>query len=356
MTPATRRTALSPVDRRRGVCDRDSVLRRLDWVLILAVAGLCVIGTLLVWSATRQRLLDAGLDPMSVLQEAHPQHRDRVCLAAFVVAVRLPDAARVRADRLRRVRARACSRCSRRSARTINGSHSWIVLPAGFSIQPSEFAKVALCVGLAMLLSEKRDAEDQPRLGRRRAGAGRRRRADRPDHAAARPRHDDRRAGSSSSASSPCPGRRRPWVLGLVADRHASASAASSQAGVLQALPDRPVRRRSPTPTADPQGTGYNTQAGADRDRLRRLGPARGCSTARRPTGKFVPEQQTDFVFTVAGEELGFVGAGLLILLLGVVLWRGLRIARARRGPVRHAWSRPASSAGSRSRRSRTSG
>lgn len=41
-----------------------------------------------------------------------------------------------------------------------------------------------------------------------------------------------------------------------------------------------------------------------------------------------MPEQQTDFVFTVAGEELGFVGAGLIILLLGVVLWRACRIAR----------------------------
>ena len=44
--------------------------------------------------------------------------------------------------------------------------------------------------------------------------------------------------------------------------------------------------------------------------------------------GQFVPEQQTDFVFTVAGEELGFLGAGLIIVLLGVVLWRACRIAR----------------------------
>ena len=43
----------------------------------------------------------------------------------------------------------------------------------------------------------------------------------------------------------------------------------------------------------------------------------------------FVPEQQTDFVFTVAGEELGLVGAAVLIAVLGVVIWRALRIARA---------------------------
>jgi rod shape determining protein RodA len=43
--------------------------------------------------------------------------------------------------------------------------------------------------------------------------------------------------------------------------------------------------------------------------------------------GKFVPEQQTDFVFTVAGEELGLVGAGGIILLFGLLLWRTLRLA-----------------------------
>jgi rod shape determining protein RodA len=42
----------------------------------------------------------------------------------------------------------------------------------------------------------------------------------------------------------------------------------------------------------------------------------------------FVPEQQTDFVFTAAGEELGFAGSGLIVVLLGALLWRGLRIAQ----------------------------
>ena len=40
---------------------------------------------------------------------------------------------------------------------TVNGSHSWILLPGGFSIQPSEFAKAALCVGLAIILGERLD-------------------------------------------------------------------------------------------------------------------------------------------------------------------------------------------------------
>jgi rod shape determining protein RodA len=35
----------------------------------------------------------------------------------------------------------------------------------------------------------------------------------------------------------------------------------------------------------------------------------------------------TDFIFATAGEELGFVGSGAIIVLMGVILWRGLRIA-----------------------------
>jgi rod shape determining protein RodA len=54
----------------------------------------------------------------------------------------------------------------------------------------------------------------------------------------------------------------------------------------------------------------------------------RGLFHGQQTQGQFVPEQQTDFVFTVAGEELGFVGAGGVLLALGVVMWRALSIAR----------------------------
>jgi rod shape determining protein RodA len=42
----------------------------------------------------------------------------------------------------------------------------------------------------------------------------------------------------------------------------------------------------------------------------------------------YVPEQQTDFIFSAVGEQLGFVGAGVLLLLYGVVGWRVLRTAQ----------------------------
>jgi rod shape determining protein RodA len=41
----------------------------------------------------------------------------------------------------------------------------------------------------------------------------------------------------------------------------------------------------------------------------------------------FVPEQHTDFIFTAVGEELGFVGAGLLLVLFALVVWRTWRSA-----------------------------
>ncbi len=44
-----------------------------------------------------------------------------------------------------------------------------------------------------------------------------------------------------------------------------------------------------------------------------------------------VPEQQTDFIFTAVGEELGFVGSGALLGLFGVIVWRVWRAAQLAR-------------------------
>jgi rod shape determining protein RodA len=45
-------------------------------------------------------------------------------------------------------------------------------------------------------------------------------------------------------------------------------------------------------------------------------------------TGAYVPEQHTDFIFTVVGEELGFVGGSVLLALFALIVWRTWRAAR----------------------------
>lgn len=47
-----------------------------------------------------------------------------------------------------------------------------------------------------------------------------------------------------------------------------------------------------------------------------------------------VPEQHTDFIFTAVGEELGFVGAGTLLMVLAVIAWRIWRTAQLSRDPL----------------------
>jgi cell division protein FtsW len=41
----------------------------------------------------------------------------------------------------------------------------------------------------------------------------------------------------------------------------------------------------------------------------------------------FLPNAQTDFIFSVIGEELGFIGAALVLVLLGAFVWFGIRAA-----------------------------
>jgi rod shape determining protein RodA len=209
---------------------------------------------------------------------------------------------------------------------TINGSRNWIVLGGGFSLQPAEFVKITIILGMAMILAARVDAGDKP--------------------------HPDHRTVVQALGLATVPilivllmpdlgtvlamvaiilgvllasGASNRWIFGLIT------------AGVLgciaiwqlHVLDEYQINRFAAfaNPDLDPAGVGYNTnqaRIAIGSGGLTGAGLFHGSQT----TGQFVPEQQTDFVFTVAGEELGFLGAGLIILLLGVVLWRACRIAR----------------------------
>lgn len=81
-------------------------------------------------------------------------------------------------------------------------------------------------------------------------------------------------------------------------------------------------------PNRDPFGAGYNVfQSIVALGSGRLVG--RGLGHGPQSQLQFLPEQHTDFILASIGEELGFVGISVVLLLYGLLLWRLLKIARS---------------------------
>ena len=79
-------------------------------------------------------------------------------------------------------------------------------------------------------------------------------------------------------------------------------------------------------PNLDPLGGGYNViQSRIAIGSGGFLG--NGIFSGLQSQLNFLPAQHTDFIFSVVGEELGFVGTIFLLGLYAVILWRGIKIA-----------------------------
>jgi cell division protein FtsW len=76
-------------------------------------------------------------------------------------------------------------------------------------------------------------------------------------------------------------------------------------------------------PWADRQGAGYQVA-----ESLMSIGSG-GLTGLGLGDGRqklyFLPEAHTDFIFSIIGEELGLVGVGAVVLLYGIIIWRGIR-------------------------------
>ncbi|GAB2613893.1 rod shape-determining protein RodA [Streptomyces capparidis] len=304
---------------------RDSLLWRMDWILILGALLLSGIGSLLVWSATRGRTELNNGDPQYFLWRNIINIAIGVLLACAVMAIghrRLRGAVPV----FYILSILLLGAVLTPLGTTINGAHAWLVVGGGFTIQPAEFAKITIILGMAVLLATKVDAGDR----------------EHPDHRtvvqalvlAALPMGIILLMPDMGSVMVMAiivlgvllaSGASNRWVVGLIA-AGVGGAVAIWRLGVLdQYQIDRFAAFANPA--LDPAGVGYNT----NQARIA-IGSGglfgKGLFEGSQTSGQFVPEQQTDFIFSVAGEELGFVGAGGLILLVGVVLWRACRIAR----------------------------
>ncbi|KRO45819.1 MAG: rod shape-determining protein RodA, partial [Actinobacteria bacterium BACL4 MAG-120813-bin39] len=206
----------------------------------------------------------------------------------------------------------------------INGARAWIALPGGFQIQPAELAKIAIIVGIAMILADRDQVDQDPSdLDVLKALA-----------ISAVPillivAQPDLGTvliiSAAVVAMIGASGARAIWVVGLlllgvvgVFTAVQTGAVNEYQVARLQSFVD---------PNADPQATGY--QLRQSRITIGSGGLfGKGLFEGPQTNGRFVPEQQTDFIFTVAGEELGFVGGSLILFLYFLIFLRAFAICK----------------------------
>jgi rod shape determining protein RodA len=84
------------------------------------------------------------------------------------------------------------------------------------------------------------------------------------------------------------------------------------------------------SPELDPLGSGYNVLQSIIAVGSGQI-KGRGLGFGSQSQLHFLPEAQTDFIFSVIGEELGFVGTSMVLVLYLILIWRFFYIARQTR-------------------------
>ena len=296
-------------------------VRHFDFLLVGTVLAISVLGLVMIWSTTHHRVpgdelyfvkrqamfLAIGVVAMfAVISIDYRRLRDQSMFAYFAtVGLLLAVLAPLGSN--------------------IKGHQAWFQLPGGFTLQPSEFAKFGIIVALAGYCNQYRGELDAWRL-----------------------------ATILALASVPIglvflqPDLGTVLVLvviivGLltvagVTGRQLIVLALLAITGVyavtgLGILKQYQIDRF--TSFVDPgnansQGNAYNQEQSKQAIAHGRFA-GEGLGNGSQTQGGFVPEQHTDFIFTSVGEELGFLGAVVLLALFAIVMWRTWRTARLSR-------------------------
>src|SRR5579884_1944429 len=316
--------AIEAVDTRRGLrpareaeATRVGLLRRLDWVLLVAVLATAAYG---LWAINGITLHDSGGSALS-----------RQLLYAIAGAVVFVGALFVDPDVYRRLRrpiyvgttgvmlfVLAAGAASR-------GSKRWIDV-GFFTFQPSEFGKVLFILVLAAVLADRTRAASDPRTALRAIGYG--------------------AIPIALVFVQPDIGTALVYTAGLAAVlfvagvrwSHLAVLGAIAVGGallVLWLLPASGINVLKPYqaarltgfthPGSDPASATYQinqsiTAVGAGGLR------GRGVAGATQTSLGYLPADSTDFAFASLGEQRGFLGAAILLLLYLLVVWRGLRV------------------------------
>ena len=292
--------------------------RHIDLALLLSSVAIAGMGVLMVFSATESKLRDQGLDPHMYLKRQSVW----VLLGLAVMVVMITVDYRVLRDIAPVIFIGAfllLVLVLSPIGSSTRGAQAWFQF-GSFQLEPSEWAKLALIICVSAYCATHRGDLDgrrlftvlglaavpmaliylQPDLG------------------------TDLVFGAILIGVLVVAGA-RPRQIGALCAVAVVGMVAVVQLGVLkQYQVDRLTAFANPT--NDPQHTAYNlsqAKAAIGSGGLFGKGLFKGTQTNL----SFVPEQQTDFIFTVVGEELGFAGAFTLLALFAVVVWRTWRTA-----------------------------
>ncbi len=301
---------------------RNSVLRQMDWLLVLVVCGLSAIGVVLVWSATQPSLLAAGDDPHTYLKK---QLLWTVIGLVLMFAVSFADSRQLRAWTPLAYGATLLALLAvlvPHVGQDINGARAWINLPGGFQVEPSEFAKIALVLAIASVFTQSR-WRGTP--GLRSVLFALLAAAPLIALVVKEPALGVALVLIAMTVTMVVLSGTRLRILVALA---AVTGLVVFLAGGLHLLKSYQLSRFTSFlhPAANLSSAGYNAaqaKIAVGSGGMFGTGLFHGSIVA----GNFVPSQDTDFIFTVAGEELGFVGAVVIVVLLFIVIARALRIA-----------------------------
>ena len=301
---------------------KGGVARSWDWPLIAVTCALTALGTVLVWAATEPSLRQAGLDPHTYLKKA--------ALWALLGLILMFATASLDYRRIRRWApylygvSLLLLAAVLVAGQSVNGAKAWIALPGGFQVEPSEFAKLGLILSAAWLLSRRNLATGRPTIRDVLYAA-----------LAAAPLialvEKEPALGVTLvlvftlAGMIVVSGIRIYWVLGGLAGVAAVITAIAR----MHLLKGYQLTRLTAFlhPQDDLSGAGYNglqAKIAVASGGVHGSGLFHGTFTS----GNFVPSVQTDFIFTVAGEELGFVGCAAIVAMLAFIIFRAVRAAQ----------------------------
>ena len=295
-------------------------LRHVDYLLLAATGALVTYGLWVLEAVTRR---DVPGDPDYFV------YRQTIYIA--IGAVLLAVATAINPDVYRRLRlplygvALALLAAAYVLGEEVRGSKRWIEF-GFFNFQPSELGKIILIVFLAGFVADRR-----LRVGEWRTTAG--------VVALALPltllvfKEPD--FGTSLIYAASVAGvlflAGAPWrhlaVLGIVAGLIAAALLWFLPSAGVEVL--QPYQRDRLTgfvnPDVDPGGSTYNVNQSITAVGSGGL-DGRGVANATQTKFNYLPEHNTDFIFSSLAEQRGFLGAAILLLLYALVVWRGLKI------------------------------